>query len=35
MLLCQAGTLAAFALVYWAVYTLTARAYYYSIVHAG
>lgn len=34
MLLCQAGTLAAFALVYWAVYTLTARAYY-SIVHAG
>lgn len=34
MLLCQAGTLAAFALIYWAVYTLTARAYY-SIVRAG
>ena len=30
----QAGTLAAFALIYWAVYTLTARAYY-SIVRAG
>lgn len=34
MLLCQAGTLAAFALIYWTVYTLTARAYY-SIVRAG
>lgn len=34
MLLCQAGTLALFALVYWAVYSLTARAYY-SIVRAG